>query len=83
MPLVSGGGWILEGRAFHSDGIFPSLFSALSRLREIFSALGDGALPQSEKRQPASGAGGNVTASPVIAVTGLKTEARLVAGPRV
>jgi hypothetical protein len=45
----SGGGWILEGRAFHSDGISPGLFSALSRLREIFSTLGDGALPQSEK----------------------------------
>jgi Phosphorylase superfamily len=70
----SGGGWILEGRAFHSDGLSPGLFSALSRLREIFPALGDGAFPR---------AGGNVTASPVIAVTGLKTEARLVAGPRV
>jgi hypothetical protein len=45
--------------------------------------LGDGALPQSENRQPPSSAGGNVTASRVIAVTGLKTEARLVAGPRV
>src|ERR1019366_6351811 len=59
---------------FHSDGLSPGLFSALSRLREIFPALGDGAFPR---------AGGNVTASPVIAVTGLKTEARLFAGPRV
>jgi hypothetical protein len=39
----SGGGWILEGRAFHSDGLSPGLFSALSWLREIFPALGDGA----------------------------------------
>src|SRR5208283_1748064 len=78
-----GGGWILEGRAFYRDGLSPGLFSALSRLREIFPALGDGALPQSQKWQPASGPGGNVTGLRVIAVTGLRTEARIVAGPRV
>ena len=43
-----GGGWVLEGRAFHRDGFSPGLFSALSRLREIFPALGDGAFPQFE-----------------------------------
>jgi len=40
-------------------------------------------LPQSQKWQPASGAGGNVTGLRVIAVTGLRTEAKIVAGPRV
>jgi adenosylhomocysteine nucleosidase len=45
--------------------------------------LGDGALPQSEGRQPATGPHGDVNGSPVIAVTGLKTEARIAAGPRI
>ncbi|QBR71765.1 phosphorylase [Beijerinckiaceae bacterium] len=45
--------------------------------------MGDGTLPQSQEGQPASGAGGNVGRSPVIAVTGLKTEARLIAGPQI
>jgi hypothetical protein len=47
--------------AFYRDGLSPGLISALSWLREIFPALGDGALPQSQNRQLASGASGNVT----------------------
>jgi adenosylhomocysteine nucleosidase len=45
--------------------------------------LGNGALPEPEGRQPAAGSLGDVNRSPVIAVTGLKTEARIAAGPRV
>jgi hopanoid-associated phosphorylase len=44
--------------------------------------LGDGALPQSEGRQPATGPHGDVNGPPVIAVTGLKAEAWIAAGPR-
>jgi adenosylhomocysteine nucleosidase len=73
----------LEGRAFQRRDFPGVFFLRYHGYAKYFPLLGDGALPQSEKRQPASGAGGNVTASPVIAVTGLKTEARLVAGPRV
>jgi adenosylhomocysteine nucleosidase len=43
--------------------------------------VGNGALPQSEGRQPATGPHGDVNGSPVIAVTGLTTEARIAAGP--
>ena len=78
-----GGGWILEGRAFYRDRLSPGLFSALSWLFEIFSAVGDGALPQSEGRQPATRPHGDVNGSPVIAVTGLKAEAWIAAGPRI
>jgi adenosylhomocysteine nucleosidase len=40
-------------------------------------------LPQSEGGRSATGSLGHVNCSPVIAVTGLKTEARIAAGPRV
>lgn len=73
----------MEGRAFYRDRLSPGLFSALSWLFEIFSAVGDGALPQSEGRQPAAGSHGDVNGSPVIAVTGLKAEAWIAAGPRI
>ncbi|MGA7384748.1 MAG: hypothetical protein WBW81_08695, partial [Methylocella sp.] len=53
------------------------------RLCEILPALGAGALPQSEERQPASAPLGNVSGSPVIAVTGLKAEASIASGPRI
>jgi adenosylhomocysteine nucleosidase len=45
--------------------------------------LGDGALPESEGRQPATGPHGDVDGSPVIAVTGLKAEAWIASGPRI
>jgi adenosylhomocysteine nucleosidase len=73
----------LEGRTFYRDRFSPGLFSALSWLFEIFPALGDGALPQSEGRQPATGPHGDVDGSPVIAVTGLKAEAWIASGPRI
>jgi adenosylhomocysteine nucleosidase len=73
----------LEGRAFYRDRFSPGLFSALSWLFEIFPAWGDGALPQSEGRQPATGPHGDVDGSPVIAVTGLKAEAWIASGPRI
>jgi adenosylhomocysteine nucleosidase len=72
----------LEGRIYR-DRFSPGLFSALSWLFEIFPALGDGALPQSEGRQPATGPHGDVDGSPVIAVTGLKAEAWIASGPRI
>jgi adenosylhomocysteine nucleosidase len=80
---MSGGGWVLERCAFHRDRGPSGLFSALSWLFEIFPDVGDGGLPQSQKRQSPSGTGGDVARSPIIAVTGLKTEAKLIAGPRV
>jgi adenosylhomocysteine nucleosidase len=72
----------LEGRIYR-DRFSPGLFSALSWLFEIFPALGDGALPESEGRQPATGPHGDVDGSPVIAVTGLKAEAWIASGPRI
>jgi adenosylhomocysteine nucleosidase len=45
--------------------------------------VGDGALPQSEGGQPATGPHGDVNGAPVIAVTGLKAEAWIAAGPRI
>jgi adenosylhomocysteine nucleosidase len=45
--------------------------------------LGNGALPQSEEGQPATGPHGDVNGAPVIAVTGLKAEAWIAAGPRI
>jgi hypothetical protein len=43
-----------------------------------FPDVGDGALPQSQKLP--SGTGGDVARSPIIAVTGLKMEAKLKSG---
>jgi hypothetical protein len=40
---------------------FPGPFICAIMASEIFPALSDGALPQSQNRQPASGASGNVT----------------------
>jgi hopanoid-associated phosphorylase len=62
---------------------FPGFFSALSWLWEIFPPLGDGALPQPQGRQQAPCPDGDVARSQVIAVTGLKAEARIATGPRV
>jgi hopanoid-associated phosphorylase len=73
----------LEGRAFYDDRTSPGLFSALSWLREIFPALADGALPQSQQGQSSRRIDRDGGGTPVIAVTGLKTEARIAAGPRV
>ncbi|HYP58739.1 MAG TPA: phosphorylase [Beijerinckia sp.] len=45
--------------------------------------MGNGALPKPEEGQSPFGAGGDVGASRVIAVTGLRAEARLAAGPQI
>src|SRR5262249_28168375 len=47
----------------------------------ILSSLGDGALPQSQGRPPPPNP--HLGGLPVIAVTGLKTEARIALGPRI
>jgi adenosylhomocysteine nucleosidase len=73
----------LERSAFHRDGGPSGLFSALSWLFEICPDASDDALQHSKKRQPPSDTGGDVARSPIIAVTGLKMEAKLIAGPRV
>lgn len=73
----------MDGRAFYRDRVSPRLFSTLSWLFEIFPALGGGTLPQSEGRQSATTPLGDVTGPPVIAVTGLKAEAWIAAGPRI
>jgi adenosylhomocysteine nucleosidase len=73
----------VEGTAFYRNRVSAGVFSPLLRLGEIFPALGNGALPQSQERHPASRPDGNGGGGPVIAVTGLKTEAKIAAGPRV
>ena len=68
----------------HRDRIPARLLSALSRLCEVFPALGAGALSQYQSRQRSFRRVRHVTAlphrPPVIAVTGLAFEARIAAG---
>jgi adenosylhomocysteine nucleosidase len=73
----------LDGKAFYRNLSSPGLLSALSWLREIVPALRNGAPLQFRDWQPASGFERTADGTPVIAVTGLKTEARIAAGPRV
>jgi hypothetical protein len=68
-------------KRFHRDQDPSALFFCAIMAIRTFPDVGDGALPQSQKLP--SGTGGDVARSPIIAVTGLKMEARLIAGPRV
>ena len=52
---------LLERAALHRHGFPARVLSALPRLFEILPGLGDGALPQSQKRQCARGGVGDVT----------------------
>src|SRR5918995_3580340 len=76
--------WDLGRGALHGDWFSKGVLSALSRLCEIFSAMGAGALPQSQSGKPGPADPWHVrTASrlpDVIAVTGLAFEARIAAG---
>ena len=56
----------LERAALYRDRFSARVLSALPRLREIFSALGAGALPQSQERQCARGGVGDVTVTQVV-----------------
>src|ERR1035437_6899799 len=83
------------GRAtLHGDGLSSGVLSALSWLSEVLSALGVGAVPESEEHQQQGGRGRNVNLGarnasvgnridprPVLIVTGLVQEARIAAGP--
>lgn len=73
----------MEGRALYRDRLSPNASHGPSGLREIFPALSNHALSQLAGRQTARRRDGNSAGQPVIAVTGLRTEARIAAGPQV
>src|SRR6202165_5972340 len=81
--------------ALHGNGLSSGVLSALSWLSEVLSALGAGAVSESEEHQQQGGRGRNVklgagyiTAAgnpivprPILIVTGLVQEAGIAAGP--
>src|ERR1700732_4308781 len=83
------------GGALHGNGLSTGVLSALSWLSEVLSALGVGAVSESEEHQQQGGrgrdvnlgAGGDTSAGnpidprPILIVTGLVQEARIAAGP--
>src|SRR5712691_11123794 len=82
------------GRAtLHGNRLSSGVLSALSWLSEVLSALGVGAVSESEEHQQQGGRGRNVKLGagasagnpidprPVLIVTGLVQEARIAAGP--
>src|SRR3979490_973280 len=82
------------GRAtLHGNRLSSGVLSALSWVSEVLSALGVGAVSESEERQQQGGRGRNVKLGagigkaagidprPVLIVTGLVQEARIAAGP--
>src|SRR6266851_6695969 len=86
----------LVGRAaLHGNRLSSGVLSALSWISEILSALGVGAVSESEEHQQQGGRGRNVNLGagdessagnpidprPVLIVTGLVQEARIAAGP--
>src|SRR6202790_3955978 len=84
------------GRAtLHGNGVSSGVLSTLSWLSEVLSALGVGAVSESEEHQQQGGRGRDVKLGawqgrsvgnpidprPVLIVTGLAQEARIAAGP--
>ena len=80
--------------ALHGNRLSSGVLSALSWLSEVLSALGVGAVSESEEHQQQGGRGRNVKLGagrasagnridprPVLIVTGLVQEARIAAGP--
>src|ERR1700687_4247949 len=81
--------------ALHGNRLSSGVLSALSWISKVLSALGIGAVPESEEHQQQGGRGRNVNLGagddasvgnridprPVLIVTGLVQEARIAAGP--
>src|SRR5450756_2565010 len=81
--------------ALHGNRLSSGVLSALSWVSEVLSALGVGAVPESEEHQQQGGrgrdvkfgtrdgasAGNRIDPRPVLIVTGLVQEARIAAGP--
>src|SRR5690242_15681179 len=57
----SGDGWILGGATLHSDGLSTGLLFALSRIREVLSTVGSGALSEPAAGKSLVGGMGDVT----------------------
>ena len=72
------GSW--QEEHFTGNGFSKGILPALPRLREVLSALGGSALPQSEAREPQYRAGRHLDRRTVLAITGMKAEARIAAG---
>lgn len=73
----------MDEKAFRGSPVPLGFSSALARLDGLFPALGSGATTHARKSERATGAHADAGCTPVIAVTGLKTEARIAAGARV
>ncbi len=81
--------------ALHGNGLSPGVLSTLSWVPEVLSALGVGAVSESQEHQQQGGRGrdvnlgagegrsavGRIDPRPVLIVTGLVQEARIAAGP--
>ena len=73
----------MERRTFYRDRFSPGVLSTLSWLLEILSSLGDGPLPQPQRRTQPAASNGDVGPLPVIAVTGLRAEASIATGRQI